>query len=154
WLLRGDIASGGAYDAALHAVFLGFAMSMVFGHAPVILPAVLRIPLPHQPRDYAVLTLLHAALVVRLGLGDGLGLSGPRLVGGVASGLSLLVFVASSAAAVAGAQATTRRRRATAASPAAAPASPASASPTSASPTSASPAPASPAPAAARTASS
>src|SRR5699024_2813285 len=28
------------YDAILHAVFLGFVFSMVFGHAPIILPAV------------------------------------------------------------------------------------------------------------------
>lgn len=104
WLSQGEITSGGAYDAALHAVFLGFAMSMVFGHAPVILPAVLRIPLPHQPRDYAVLAFLHVALLVRLGLGDGLGLAGPRVVGGIATGLSLLVFVVSSAAAALGAR--------------------------------------------------
>src|SRR5581483_3470843 len=41
WLIHGLRPPGGfAYDAALHALFLGFVMSMVFAHAPVIVPAV------------------------------------------------------------------------------------------------------------------
>ncbi len=35
-----------AYDAALHAVFLGFVFSMVFGHAPIIVPAVFGVRCP------------------------------------------------------------------------------------------------------------
>jgi len=47
WLVAGKLGDGiGTYDAALHAVFLGFVMSMIFGHAPVIVPAVLRVRLP------------------------------------------------------------------------------------------------------------
>ena len=37
----GRAAHGTAYDAMLHAVFLGFVISMIFAHAPVIVPAVL-----------------------------------------------------------------------------------------------------------------
>lgn len=55
-----------AYDAALHAVFLGFVFSMVFGHAPVILPAVLRVRFPYHPALYLPLALLHASLAVRV----------------------------------------------------------------------------------------
>lgn len=55
-----------AYDAALHAVFVGFAFSMVFGHAPVILPALLRVRFPYHPVLYAPLGVLHASLVVRV----------------------------------------------------------------------------------------
>ena len=40
---------GPAYDAVVHAVFLGFTLSMIMAHAPVILPAVLRRPLPYRP---------------------------------------------------------------------------------------------------------
>ena len=40
---------GSGYDAVIHAVFLGFTMSMIMAHAPVILPAVLRRPLPYHP---------------------------------------------------------------------------------------------------------
>ena len=67
------LAVGGAlmalelgYDAALHAIFVGFVFSMVFGHAPIILPAVLRKPFPYHPALYAPLALLHASLAVRM----------------------------------------------------------------------------------------
>lgn len=43
---------------------------MVFGHAPVILPAVLRVPLPYHPVLYLPLVLLHGALVLRILLGE------------------------------------------------------------------------------------
>ena len=59
-------AAGALRDAALHAFFLGFVFSMVFGHAPVILPAVLRISLPYQPILYVPLALLHGSLAVRV----------------------------------------------------------------------------------------
>jgi hypothetical protein len=70
WLAVGGalIALQAAYDAALHAIFVGFVFSMVFGHAPVILPAVLRTALPYHPVLYAPLALLHAALAVRVTL--------------------------------------------------------------------------------------
>lgn len=55
-----------SYDAALHAVFLGFVFSMVFGHAPIIVPAVFRVPLPYHPAFYAPLALLHASLLLRV----------------------------------------------------------------------------------------
>lgn len=68
WLAVGGalIALQLAYDAALHAIFLGFVFSMVFGHAPVILPAVLRTALPYHPVLYLPLILLHASLAVRV----------------------------------------------------------------------------------------
>ena len=46
---------------------------MVYGHAPVILPAVLRIPLPYRPSFYLHLVLLETGLVVRVVVGDILG---------------------------------------------------------------------------------
>lgn len=73
WAGLGGIVAGPAYDAAVHAVFLGFTMSMIFVHAPIILPAVLRRPLPYRPVLYAPLVLLHLSLAVRVGLGDGVG---------------------------------------------------------------------------------
>jgi len=44
--VAGQGARGGACDAELHAIFLGFVMSMIFAHAPVIVPSVLGRPLP------------------------------------------------------------------------------------------------------------
>jgi len=68
WLAVGGalVAASYAYDAALHAIFVGFVFSMVFGHAPVILPAVLRVRFPYHPFLYAPLLLLHASLAVRV----------------------------------------------------------------------------------------
>ena len=68
WLGLGGalMALATAYDAALHAVFVGFVFSMVFGHAPVILPAVLRIRYPYHPVLYLPLAVLHASLAVRV----------------------------------------------------------------------------------------
>ena len=53
-------------DAALHALALGFVFSMIFGHAPVILPAVARVKLHFSRAFYAPLVLLHASLAARL----------------------------------------------------------------------------------------
>ncbi|WP_260477660.1 multicopper oxidase domain-containing protein [Nonomuraea sp. WAC 01424] len=79
------------YDAGLHALFLGFVMSMVFAHAPVILPALLRVRLPYRPVLYASPAVLHAAVAVRVA-GD-LASAGPvRTLGGVLAALALLMF--------------------------------------------------------------
>ncbi|NRF71031.1 hypothetical protein HLB44_28915 [Aquincola sp. S2] len=53
-------------DAALHALALGFVFSMIFGHAPVILPAVARVKLHFSAAFYAPLALLHVSLAWRL----------------------------------------------------------------------------------------
>jgi hypothetical protein len=73
WAGSGRVTVGPAYDATAHAVFLGFTMSMIFVHAPIILPAVLRRPLPYRPVLYVPLVLLHLSLALRVGLGDGAG---------------------------------------------------------------------------------
>lgn len=94
WLVDGGSADGRSYDAVVHAVFLGFAMSMVIAHAPVILPAVLRRPLPYHPAMLAPAALLHLSLVVRLYIGDALGVRVAWQVGGVLNIVALLGFVA------------------------------------------------------------
>ena len=96
WVAFGAATPGPARDPGLHALFLGFVMSMVFGHAPVILPAVLRAPLPYHPRFYAHLVLLHAGLALRVLVGDLGGVSDAWRLGGVLNVVALLVFVASS----------------------------------------------------------
>ena len=103
------LAPGGpAYDAALHAVVLGFVFAMVFGHAPMIFPAVLRVTMPYRPRFYAPLVLLHGSLVLRLA-GDASGHAGLLRWGGMLAALALLAFVASTAAAVVSGQRRARR---------------------------------------------
>ncbi|UCN13160.1 hypothetical protein LFM56_09460 [Cellulomonas iranensis] len=93
WLVSGPVLAGRGYDAALHAVFLGFVLSMVMAHAPVILPAVLRRPLPYRPVMYVPLVLLHATLALRVLVGDARGLDVVVQVGGVGNVVALLLFV-------------------------------------------------------------
>lgn len=75
WLAVGGalMALSLAYDAALHAIFVGFVFSMVFGHAPVILPAVLRVRFPYRAFLYVPLALLHGSLAVRVALSTAVG---------------------------------------------------------------------------------
>ncbi len=67
WAIGGPPAGRAAYDTVVHATFLGFAISMVMAHAPVILPAVLHRPLPYRRVLWGPLALLHAGLVLRIG---------------------------------------------------------------------------------------
>ncbi len=55
-----------SYDAVLHAVFLGFVFSMVFGHAPIIVPAVSGVRVRFRAWFYLPLALLHTSLVWRV----------------------------------------------------------------------------------------
>src|SRR6185312_8292982 len=100
WALYAPLHDGPAYDASLHAVFLGFVMSMVFAHAPVIVPAVLRVRLPFARGFYAHLALLHASLALRLLGGDLAGSTALWRVGGIAAEVAILLFLAATAVSV------------------------------------------------------
>lgn len=65
-LLGSPSTSAAGYDIVVHATFLGFAMSMILAHAPVILPAVLRVRLPYRAVMWAPLALLHVTLLARV----------------------------------------------------------------------------------------
>ncbi len=108
WLVVGALvllAAGGfapgtrSYDAVLHALGMGFVFSMVFGHAPIIFPAVLRVAVPYHPSFYAPLALLHAALALRLG-GDALGDFDLVRWGALLGAAALAAFIASTVGAV------------------------------------------------------
>jgi len=66
WAIFGLDAGTLVYDAAVHGLFLGFVMSMVFAHAPVVLPAVLGWDLPYRPVLWVPLGLLHASVAMRV----------------------------------------------------------------------------------------
>lgn len=93
WALAGPQWGGRGYDAVLHAVFLGFVMSMIMAHAPVILPAVVRRPLPYTPWMYGPLALLHLTLLVRLLVGDAWDVPAAVVAGGVGDVVATLAFV-------------------------------------------------------------
>lgn len=92
WLLVGAVSAGGGYDAIVHAVMLGFLLSMIMAHAPVILPAVLRRPLPYTPAMYVPVALLHASLLLRIAIGDVRGVEWAVQAGGVLNIVAVLAF--------------------------------------------------------------
>ncbi|MFA9443726.1 hypothetical protein [Egicoccus sp. AB-alg6-2] len=68
WVAMGLGARGPLlHDALVHSLFLGFVLSMVMGHAPIIVPAVLRTSLTYHPVAYVPLALLHVSVAVRIG---------------------------------------------------------------------------------------
>jgi hypothetical protein len=87
-----------ARDAALHALGLGFVFSMVFGHAAIIVPAVLRVQLPYHPLFYLPLALLHGSLVLRV-VGDAVSYTFAR-IGAAGNAIALALFIATMLAAV------------------------------------------------------
>jgi len=93
WLARGGAMAGPVYDAMLHSIFLGFVFAMIFGHAPLIFPAVVGRPMAYRPAAYAPLVVLHVSLVLRLA-GDLLALPAARRWGGMLNGVALLLFLA------------------------------------------------------------
>jgi hypothetical protein len=103
WLALGGVllAAAYAYDAALHAIFVGFVFSMVFGHAPVILPAVLRVPLPYKSALYLPLALLHASLALRV-LGAVLDSTAALRLGAWGNAAAIALFIATAATLVLG----------------------------------------------------
>jgi hypothetical protein len=90
-VIFGNPAAGTRYDAMLHMIFLGFVMSMIFGHAPIIFPAVLNLQINFQPILYSPLILLHASLALRI-LADLLLWQSGRLWGGLLNGIAILGF--------------------------------------------------------------
>jgi hypothetical protein len=91
-IVLGGVKSGLYYDAILHAIFLGFTFSMIFGHAPIIFPAVLGLELGYRPLFYTHLILLHLSLALRLAGDLALWLPG-RTWGGLINVLVLLLFL-------------------------------------------------------------
>ncbi len=99
-LVSGELAPGSrSYDAIVHALGMGFVFSMVFGHAPIIFPAVLRVSVPYHRYFYASLVVLHGSLVLRLG-GDALGEFALVRTGGLLGAVALAGFIIGTASAV------------------------------------------------------
>lgn len=79
-------------DAAIHMIALGFVFAMVFGHAPIIFPAVMRVKIPYHPFFYIPLLVLHGSLMLRVGgvLSDHFAL---RQQGAIANAVALAIFI-------------------------------------------------------------
>lgn len=84
-------AAGPLYDAALHTVLVGFVLSMVLAHAPIILPAVARLEVPFVRALYLPLAALHLGVALRA-LGDLTLEPTARRAGSVLTALALGLF--------------------------------------------------------------
>ncbi len=62
----GAVYAGFQYDMLLHAVVVGFVFSMIFGHAPIIFPALTGREIRFTPLFYGCLILLHLAVIMRI----------------------------------------------------------------------------------------
>lgn len=91
-LYFGALFAGPYYDAALHAVFVGFVISMIFGHAPIIFPVILGVPINYRPAFYVHLVLLHISLVIRT-TGNLLSHDLIRRAGGLFNEFAILLFL-------------------------------------------------------------
>jgi hypothetical protein len=89
----GGVTAGLPYDAILHTVFVGFVISMIFGHAPIIFPAVLGKPINFSPLFYSHLVLLHLSLLLRV-VGDIMTWLPARQWGGLFNVVAILLFMA------------------------------------------------------------
>lgn len=92
FVYAGQFVAGLRYDAMLHAIFLGFVLSMIFAHAPVILPLITGVVLPYQPMFYGHVVLLHASLLLRITADMMLWRAGQQW-GGVLNVAAVLLFL-------------------------------------------------------------
>ncbi len=90
-LYYGTLVAGPVYDAWLHTLFLGFAFSMIFAHALIILPAVLNVQVSFHRGFYLPPILLHISLLMRVA-GDLLPQQTLRQWGGLLNAVSILLF--------------------------------------------------------------
>lgn len=98
-LSTGELASGALYDALLHGVFVGFVFSMIFGHAPIIFPAVTGFRMVFSPLFYVHLALLHVSLLLRVGA-DIAGWDWGTVAGGALNAAAIALFLVNTVASI------------------------------------------------------
>lgn len=86
------LAAGYRYDATLHAFFVGFVFSMIFGHAPVIFPAVLGLGVRFHPVMYVPVAVMHVSLILRV-TGDLATWAWARSWGGTGNAVATVLFL-------------------------------------------------------------
>jgi len=84
--------AGPTFDAVWHSLFVGFVLTMIFGHAPIIVPALTGLLVTFRAWFYLPLILLHASLLMRLH-GDMSGMLPMRRWGGLLNVAAVLIFL-------------------------------------------------------------
>lgn len=100
WLLAAGIIGlylpelnpGSSYDAFTHTIFMGFVFSMIFGHAPIIFPAIAKVKITYHHAFYLPLVLLQLSLLLRV-CGDFLFIANLRKTGGLLHVIAVAIFI-------------------------------------------------------------
>jgi hypothetical protein len=92
-----------SHDAAVHAITIGFILSMIFGHAPIILPAVTGLRIRYSAAAYGPLFLLHLSVSLRIAADlleqtELRTISGPATIVALASYAATLILASRNAA--------------------------------------------------------
>ena len=93
WIIAPPAFEGYGYDAGIHAITIGFVVSMLLAHAPVIIPAVARREVPYHPAMWIPFAFLQVSLALRL-LAGAREAAYPWRLGGTLGVVGVLLFVA------------------------------------------------------------
>lgn len=81
------------YDALIHSFFLGFVFSMIFAHAPIILPGVLGLTFkPFHSTLYLWVIVFELSLAIRI-TGGFMDIELWKSFGGLLNGIAILLFL-------------------------------------------------------------
>ncbi len=79
------------YDMALHAILIGFVLSMALGHSVIVIPAITGAAAPYHRSMYVGLALLQVSVAARI-CGDLAGYEPARLASGAVAVSGLIAF--------------------------------------------------------------
>lgn len=88
----GAVYAGYQYDAFIHTLVVGFILSMVFGHAPMIFPALTGRHITYSPIMYLPLVILHLSLIIRL-ISDFSGSFEGRMTASLINAAAVILFL-------------------------------------------------------------
>lgn len=80
------------YDLVLHAILIGFVLSMALGHSIIVIPALTGAAAPYHSAMYAGLVLLHGSVALRV-VADLLEWPAGRMASGPLTVMGLLAFL-------------------------------------------------------------
>jgi hypothetical protein len=92
-IAAGPVAFGPVYDAFVHAMLVGFGFSMIFGHAPIVFPAIMGAEIRFHPIAYLPLALLHESVAARV-VADLAGNAELRMQAGLVNVLAIVLYAA------------------------------------------------------------
>ncbi|MBK9124329.1 MAG: hypothetical protein IPM16_14585 [Chloroflexi bacterium] len=96
---KGAIFAGPDYALVLHAFLLGFVFSMIFGHMPIILPAISGVNFQFSRVLYVPLAVLHVSMLLRTAANLQID-QAARQTAGLLNVIAILLFLATTAAIV------------------------------------------------------